>query len=91
MNTSTITFDSFEKLKSEDCQDRIVKAKNMLGKDLVILGHHYQNEAVYRHADFAGDSLKLAQQVQNLRLSILFFLAFILWQKLPIFYQEMIK
>ena len=74
MNTSTITFDSFEKLKSDDCQDRIVKAKNKLGKDLVILGHHYQNEAVYRHADFAGDSLKLAQQVQKLEAKYIVFL-----------------
>ena len=74
MNTSTITFDSFEKLKNDDCQERIIKAKNILGKDLVILGHHYQNEAVYRHADFAGDSLKLAQQVQNLDAKYIVFL-----------------
>ena len=54
MNISTINFDSFQKLKDEDCQERIIKAKKKLGKDLLILGHHYQNEAVYRHADFAG-------------------------------------
>ena len=28
---------------------------------LVILGHHYQRDEVIRHADFTGDSFKLAQ------------------------------
>jgi quinolinate synthase len=74
MNISTINFDSFQKLKDEDCQERIIKAKKILGKDLLILGHHYQNEAVYRHADFAGDSLKLAQHVQNVEAKYIVFL-----------------
>ena len=43
MNTATIKFDSFESLKNEDCQDRIIKAKKTLGDKIVILGHHYQN------------------------------------------------
>jgi quinolinate synthase len=33
-----------------------------LGERLVILGHHYQTDAVIRHADITGDSLKLSQQ-----------------------------
>ena len=74
MNISTINFNSFQKLKDEDCQERIIKAKKILGKDLLILGHHYQNEAVYRHADFAGDSLKLAQHVQNVEAKYIVFL-----------------
>ena len=31
------------------------------GRRLVILGHHYQRDEVIRHADFTGDSFKLAQ------------------------------
>ena len=31
------------------------------GTRLVILGHHYQRDEVIRHADFTGDSFKLAQ------------------------------
>ena len=31
------------------------------GAALVILGHHYQRDEVIRHADFTGDSFKLAQ------------------------------
>ncbi|MCH9781151.1 MAG: quinolinate synthase NadA [Betaproteobacteria bacterium] len=66
MNTATIKFEAFESLKNEDCQQRILKAKNTLGNEIIILGHHYQNEEVYRHADLAGDSLKLAKYVENL-------------------------
>ena len=47
MNTATIKFDAFESLKNEDCQQRILKAKKTLGDEIVILGHHYQNEEVY--------------------------------------------
>jgi quinolinate synthase len=32
-----------------------------LGEDLLILGHHYQQDDVIRHADLTGDSLKLSR------------------------------
>ncbi len=41
--------------------ERITEAKRALGKRLVILGHHYQRDEVIRHANFRGDSFKLAQ------------------------------
>jgi quinolinate synthase len=44
-----------------EVQDRIAEARNALGRRLVILGHHYQRDEVIRHADFTGDSFKLAQ------------------------------
>jgi len=40
---------------------RIAAARARLGKDLVILGHHYQRDEVVRFADFTGDSYKLSQ------------------------------
>ncbi len=40
---------------------RIEAAKAALGSRLVILGHHYQRDAIIRHADFRGDSYKLAK------------------------------
>jgi quinolinate synthase len=46
---------------AEDTQERITEARERLGKRLVILGHHYQRDEVIRHADFTGDSYKLAQ------------------------------
>src|SRR5688572_9440217 len=46
---------------AEEVQVRIVAARQALGRRLVILGHHYQRDEVIRHADFTGDSFKLAQ------------------------------
>lgn len=40
---------------------RIRAARDQLGRRLVILGHHYQQDEVIQFADFTGDSLKLAQ------------------------------
>src|SRR6185436_16965311 len=44
-----------------EVQERIARAKQALGSRLVILGHHYQRDEVIVHADFTGDSFKLAQ------------------------------
>jgi quinolinate synthase len=40
---------------------RIEAARREMGSRLVILGHHYQRDDVIAHADFTGDSFKLAQ------------------------------
>ena len=61
MQMSPINFERYQASDDEDLQARIVSAKAKLGKKLVILGHHYQQEGVYRHADFTGDSLKLSR------------------------------
>lgn len=41
--------------------DAIRARKTQLGDQLVILGHHYQQDEVIQFADFTGDSFKLAQ------------------------------
>lgn len=41
--------------------NRITERKRQLGDRLLILCHHYQQEAVYQFADMTGDSLKLAR------------------------------
>jgi quinolinate synthase len=56
-----IKFERFQASKEAELQERIIAAKAKLGKRLVILGHHYQQESVYRHADYTGDSLKLSR------------------------------
>lgn len=61
MQTSPIKFERFHATAEAELQERIIAAKNKLGKKLVILGHHYQQEGVYRHADYTGDSLKLSR------------------------------
>ncbi|HEU5340378.1 MAG TPA: quinolinate synthase NadA [Edaphobacter sp.] len=40
---------------------RIAAARAKLGKDAVILGHHYQRDEVIRFADYTGDSYKLSK------------------------------
>lgn len=42
-------------------QGWIGAARERLGSDLIILGHHYQRDEVYRWADATGDSYKLAK------------------------------
>jgi quinolinate synthase len=55
-------FDNYLLVPDNTLDQRIAAAKAKLGKDLVILGHHYQRDEVVKFADFRGDSLKLSQQ-----------------------------
>jgi len=48
-------------LSADEVQARIREARRKLGPRLVILGHHYQRDEVISHADFTGDSFKLAR------------------------------
>ncbi|MBU2791068.1 quinolinate synthase NadA [Acidithiobacillus caldus] len=52
---------------------RIRAAKRALGERLVILGHHYQREEVYRHADFHGDSLQLSRAAAHQKAEFIVF------------------
>jgi quinolinate synthase len=40
---------------------RISAAREKLGTDVILLGHHYQRDEVIRFADFTGDSYKLSK------------------------------
>ena len=65
MQTAAIKFERYQHSADDDCQQRIIAAREKLGKRLVILGHHYQQEGVYRHADYTGDSLKLSRHAAD--------------------------
>lgn len=54
--------DRYTNASPEDLARDIDARRHELGQRLVILGHHYQTDAVIRHADITGDSLKLSQQ-----------------------------
>ncbi|WP_020648193.1 quinolinate synthase NadA [Solimonas variicoloris] len=58
---AALKIDEFNLLDDGECDARIAAAKQILGKRLCILGHHYQRNEVFKHADFTGDSLKLSQ------------------------------
>ncbi|MCH6565188.1 MAG: quinolinate synthase NadA [Proteobacteria bacterium] len=62
MAATAIDLQPYASLDDEDCEQRIIKAKQTLGDRLVILGHHYQRDEVFKHADFSGDSLKLSRE-----------------------------
>jgi quinolinate synthase len=58
-------FDNYLLVPDNTLDERISAAKAKLGKDVVILGHHYQRDEVVKFADFRGDSLKLSQQAAD--------------------------
>ncbi|HUS24412.1 MAG TPA: quinolinate synthase NadA [Candidatus Binatia bacterium] len=64
--SAALKIDAFNLLDDAQCDVRIEAARRMLGKRVVILGHHYQRSEVYKHADLKGDSLRLAREASQL-------------------------
>lgn len=57
--------DDYIHSSDEELHERIIQAKIKLGDRLVILGHHYQRDEIIEHADYIGDSYKLAQAAKK--------------------------
>jgi quinolinate synthase len=55
----------YSHLSDSELRIRIAMAKETLGKRLVILGHHYQQDAVVEFADFTGDSFELSRKAAD--------------------------
>lgn len=53
--------DNYSRATDDELRSRISKAKESLGQELIILGHHYQRDEVIEFADQRGDSYKLAR------------------------------
>jgi quinolinate synthase len=51
----------YKELSDSELRVRIQSAKEVLGPRVVILGHHYQQDAVVEFADFIGDSFELSR------------------------------
>lgn len=64
--TSVDPMVSTENLNDEQVLDHIRELKEELKEQVVILGHHYQQDDIIQFADFTGDSLKLAKDAQSL-------------------------
>ncbi len=56
-----LPFPPYRELGNETLHERIRLAKIELGKSLLILGHHYQQDEVIEHADLNGDSYQLSK------------------------------
>jgi len=68
-----LSIQDYAQLSDEECEKRILAAKEKLGERLVILGHHYQREEVFKFADFSGDSLKLSRQAAESKAQFIVF------------------
>jgi quinolinate synthase len=63
--TAICSLENYLVLPDHTMDERIAAAREILGRDCVILGHHYQRDEVIRFADFRGDSYKLSQQAAH--------------------------
>ncbi|MBU80993.1 MAG: quinolinate synthase NadA [Dehalococcoidia bacterium] len=49
------------KMTPEELNASIASARETLGDQVLLLGHHYQREDVFKYADLSGDSYKLSR------------------------------
>ena len=73
MVANALELQPYAQLDDENCRQRIIAAKQALGERVVILGHHYQRDEVFEHADFSGDSLKLSREASNSKAEFIIF------------------
>ncbi len=51
----------YGRLEQAEIDERIESARSKLGRRLLILGHHYQEDNIIKHTDITGDSLALSR------------------------------
>jgi quinolinate synthase len=59
--TKACSLDHYLAQPDHTMDDRIRVARERLGTDVILLGHHYQRDEVIRFADHTGDSYKLSR------------------------------
>jgi quinolinate synthase len=57
--------DIYQQLSDAELRVRIQLAREKLGKRLVILGHHYQQDGIIEFADIVGDSFELSRRAAD--------------------------
>ena len=53
--------EKYQQIAGDEAVALIGQSKRRLGRQVVILGHHYQRDEIIGFADFTGDSLRLSQ------------------------------
>jgi quinolinate synthase len=57
----------YKPLEKEELSARIAAVREELGEELLVLGHHYQQDEVVEFADLRGDSYQLSQMAAESR------------------------
>ncbi len=57
----SLDFTPYQELETEELNERITAVRKRLGSQLLILGHHYQQDDVIQHSDLRGDSYQLSK------------------------------
>ena len=55
----------YTRLSDPELRLRIQSARESLGRKLIILGHHYQQDSIVDFADFTGDSFELSRKAAD--------------------------
>src|SRR5436305_1299012 len=55
----------YTELSDAELRVRIQAAKDALGQRVIVLGHHYQQDAIIDFADFTGDSFELSRKAAD--------------------------
>ncbi|MGE5114066.1 MAG: quinolinate synthase NadA, partial [Acidobacteriaceae bacterium] len=71
--SSSCSLDNYLVLPDHSMDERIRIAKERLGEECVILGHHYQRDEVIRFSDIQGDSYRLSQQAAQAKAKYIVF------------------
>ena len=64
---TSLEFSDYRDLPETELEERIRNVKAELGDSLLILGHHYQQDAVIQFADLRGDSYRLSEMAARSR------------------------
>lgn len=70
---TSCSLENYLVLPDTSMDDRIAAAREKLGEEVVILGHHYQRDEVIRFADARGDSYRLSKVASQSKASNIVF------------------